>query len=112
MCVTDEISMGDYIVTGGHIPAMCFMDSVSRYIPGVLGNGESTAEESFENGLLEYDQYTRPYEFRGLKVPDILLSGDHAKIEKYHLQESLRLTAERRPDLICDVTDFIPDDGE
>lgn len=102
LCVTDEISMGDYIVTGGHIPAMCFIDSVSRYIGGVLGNNESTAEESFENGLLEYEQYTRPYEFMGLTVPDILLSGNHAVIEKYKRERSVAVTKEKRPDLLGD----------
>lgn len=100
LCVTDEVSMGDFIVTGGHIPAMCFIDCVSRYVPGVLGNFASTSDESFENGLLEYPQYTRPYEYMGLKVPDILLSGDRAKIEKYKYEESLRITKEKRPDLL------------
>jgi len=96
----DEISMGDYIITGGHIAAMCFMDSVSRYVDGVLGNNESSCEESFENGLLEYEQYTRPYEFRGRKVPDILLSGHHKNIEKYKKERSLEVTKLRRPDLL------------
>lgn len=100
LCVTDEISMGDYIVTGGHIPAMCFMDSVSRYVPGVLGNQESAGDESFENGLLEYPQYTRPYDYKGMKVPDILLSGHKAKIDEYKRQESIRVTMEKRPDLL------------
>jgi tRNA (guanine37-N1)-methyltransferase len=100
LCVTDEISVGDYVVTGGHIAAMCFMDAVSRYVPGVLGNAESARRESFEDGLLEYEQYTRPPEFRGLKVPDILLSGDHAKIETYRRECSLRRTECKRPDLI------------
>ena len=100
MCVTDEISMGDYIVTGGHIAAMCFMDSVSRYVPGVLGNNESAGDESFENGLLEYPQYTRPYEYKGMKVPDILLSGNRALIERYKREEALRVTLEKRPDLL------------
>lgn len=100
LCVTDEISMGDYIVTGGHIPAMCFIDAVARYVSGVLGNDESTAEESFENGLLEYEQYTRPYEFMGLTVPDILLSGHHVNIEKYKKERSLAVTKQKRPDLL------------
>ncbi len=98
----DEISMGDYIITGGHIAAMCFMDSVSRYVDGVLGNNESSCEESFENGLLEYEQYTRPYEFRGKKVPDILLSGHHKNIEKFKKERSLEVTKLRRPDLLED----------
>ncbi len=100
LCVTDEISMGDYIVTGGHIPAMCFMDSVGRYVSGVLGNDDSTREESFENNLLEYEQYTRPYEFMGLTVPEVLLSGHHVNIEKYKKERSLALTREKRPDLL------------
>lgn len=100
MCVTEEISMGDYIVTGGHIAAMCFMDSVSRYVPGVLGNNESVGDESFENGLLEYPQYTRPYEYKGMKVPDVLLSGNRAVIERYKREEAVRVTMEKRPDLL------------
>ena len=100
MCVTEEISMGDYIVTGGHIAAMCFMDSVSRYVPGVLGNNESAGDESFENGLLEYPQYTRPYEYNGMKVPDVLLSGNRAVIERYRREEAVRVTLEKRPDLL------------
>ena len=100
MCVTEEISMGDYIVTGGHIAAMCFMDSVSRYVPGVLGNNESAGDESFENGLLEYPQYTRPYEYKGMKVPDVLLSGNRAVIERYKREEAVRVTMEKRPDLL------------
>lgn len=100
LCVTDEISIGDYIVTGGHIAAMCFMDAVGRYIPGVLGNNESTEEESFEHGLLEQEQYTRPYEFMGMKVPDVLLSGHHAKIEEYRKEKSVELTRKKRPDLL------------
>lgn len=100
LCVTEEISIGDYIVTGGHIGAMCFIDSVARYIPGVLGNGVSTYEESFENGLLEYSQYTRPYDYRGLTVPDILISGHHANIEKYKKEESRKITEQYRPDLL------------
>lgn len=100
LCVTDEVSIGDYIVTGGHIPAMCFIDSVSRYINGVLGNIESSEDESFENGLLEYPQYTRPYEYMGMKVPDILLSGHKAKIDEYKHNEAHRVTKEKRPDLL------------
>ncbi len=102
LCVTDEVSIGDYIVTGGHIGAMCFIDCVSRYIPGVLGNKGSTFEESFEHGLLEYKQYTRPYDYKGLCVPDILLSGHHANIEKYKKEQSTDITREYRPDLIND----------
>ncbi|MPN51440.1 tRNA (guanine-N(1)-)-methyltransferase [bioreactor metagenome] len=87
-------------MTGGHIAAMCFIDSVSRYIPGVLGNETSTEDESFENGLLEHEQYTRPQEFMGLTVPDILLSGHHANIIKYQQERSLALTKQKRPDLM------------
>ncbi|MBE6039107.1 MAG: tRNA (guanosine(37)-N1)-methyltransferase TrmD [Anaerofustis stercorihominis] len=100
LCVDDEISMGDYIITGGHIAAMCFMDSVSRYVDGVLGNDESSEEESFENGLLEYEQYTRPYEFRGMTVPDVLLSGHHKNISAYKKERSVFVTEKYRPDLI------------
>ncbi len=102
MCVTDEISIGDFVMTGGHLAAMCFIDTVARYVPGVLGNEASTDDESFESGLLEYEQYTRPQEFMGLKVPDVLLSGHHANIEKYQLERSLILTRQKRPDLIQD----------
>ena len=99
LCVNDEISIGDYIVSGGHIAAMCFIDSVSRYISGVLGNDESASEESFENGILEYAQYTRPAEFMGLTVPKILLSGHHENIKAYRQEESLVRTKKKRPDL-------------
>jgi tRNA (guanine37-N1)-methyltransferase len=102
LCVTDEISIGDFVMTGGHLAAMCFIDTVARYVPGVLGNEASTDDESFESGLLEYEQYTRPQEFMGLKVPDVLLSGHHANIEKYQLERSLILTRQKRPDLIQD----------
>ena len=99
LCVDDEISIGDYIVSGGHIAAMCFIDSVSRYLPGVLGNDESAFEESFENGRLEYVQYTRPAEFMGLSVPEILLSGHHKNIKAYREEQSLIRTKNKRPDL-------------
>ena len=99
LCVDDEISIGDYIVSGGHIAAMCFIDSVSRYLPGVLGNDESASEESFENGRLEYAQYTRPAEFMGLSVPEILLSGHHKNIKAYREEQSLIRTKDKRPDL-------------
>jgi hypothetical protein len=102
LCVTDEISIGDFVVTGGHIAAMCFIDTVARYVPGVLGNEISAADESFENGLLEHEQYTRPQEFMGLQVPEILLSGHHANIEKYQRARSLTLPRQNRPDLIQD----------
>ncbi len=95
-----EISAGDFITTGGEIPALAILDSVIRLIPGVLGNSQSAESESFSAGRLEYPQYTRPYEFLGLKVPDILLSGNHQKIERWRRKESLRRTLKRRPDLL------------
>ncbi|WP_312114972.1 tRNA (guanosine(37)-N1)-methyltransferase TrmD [Brevibacillus reuszeri] len=98
--VTDEISIGDYVLTGGELAAMVVIDSVVRLQPGALGNQTSAVEDSFSTGLLEYPHYTRPAEFRGWKVPDILLSGHHANIEKWRLKESLRRTSMRRPDLL------------
>jgi len=95
-----EISIGDYILGGGEIPAMVLIDSVTRLIPGVLGNELSLESESFEEGLLEYPQYTRPEVFRGEKVPPVLLSGHHAEIKKWRHQQALQRTLERRPDLI------------
>lgn len=98
--VTDEYSLGDYVLTGGELPAMVMIDAVSRLIDGVLGNNESAVTESFSTGLLEGPQYTRPAEFRGMKVPDVLISGDHKKIFEWNQKESLRRTYTRRPDLI------------
>lgn len=98
--VTDEISIGDYVLTGGELAAMVVIDSVVRLQPGALGNQTSALEDSFSTGLLEYPHYTRPAEFRGWKVPDILLSGHHANITTWRLKESLRRTVERRPDLL------------
>ncbi|RNB88067.1 tRNA (guanosine(37)-N1)-methyltransferase TrmD [Brevibacillus nitrificans] len=98
--VTDEISIGDYVLTGGELAAMVVIDSVVRLQPGALGNQTSAVEDSFSTGLLEYPHYTRPAEFRGWKVPDVLLSGHHANIVKWRLKESLRRTRERRPDLL------------
>jgi tRNA (guanine37-N1)-methyltransferase len=98
--VDEEISIGDYVLTGGELPAMVVMDSVIRLIPGVLGNQTSAEDDSFATGLLEYPQYTRPAEFRGMKVPDVLLSGHHQQIEEWRRKESLRRTWERRPDLL------------
>ncbi|KKN10708.1 hypothetical protein LCGC14_1033840 [marine sediment metagenome] len=98
--VDEEISLGDYILTGGELPAMVLLDAVTRKLDGVLGSSESLAEESFEKGLLEYPQYTKPAEFEGLKVPEVLLSGHHQKIEDWRKEESLRRTKERRPDLL------------
>ncbi len=101
--VDREISIGDYVVTGGELPALVLLDAVARLKPGVLGKDESAQEESFAQGLLEYPQYTRPEEFEGLQVPDVLLSGHHAEIGKWRRRESLRRTAERRPDLLNKV---------
>ena len=99
MCFDGEISIGDYILTGGELPAMVLVDCVSRYIDGVLGSEESVEEETFSEGLLEYPQYTRPQVFNGVSVPDVLLSGHHANIEKWRRQKSEELTKRLRPDL-------------
>ena len=95
-----EISIGDYILTGGELSALVLIDAVSRFIPGVLGNSESTLSESFSHGFLEYPQYTRPAEYKGWKVPEILVSGNHAEIERWRRYESLKRTYKRRPDLL------------
>lgn len=97
--VTDFISIGDYVLTGGELPAMVLVDVVSRMVPGVLTNEESGSSESFEDGLLEYPQYSRPEEWRGKKVPPVLLSGHHKNIESWRREQSLQRTRERRPDL-------------
>ena len=97
--VTDEISIGDYVLTGGELPAMVVIDTVSRLIPGVLAD-DSTKEESFSDGMLEYPQYTRPIEFMGKKVPDVLVSGHHANIAKWRKEESYKRTLKKRPDLL------------
>ncbi|WHX51067.1 tRNA (guanosine(37)-N1)-methyltransferase TrmD [Paenibacillus woosongensis] len=98
--VTDELSVGDYVLTGGELPAMVVVDSVVRLLPGVLGNETSAVTDSFSTGLLEYPHYTRPVEFRGWKVPDILLSGHHANVADWRRKEALRRTWLRRPDLL------------
>lgn len=99
--VDDELSIGDFILSGGEIAALVVIDAVSRLVPGVLGGSESAAVESFTDGLLEYPQYTRPPEFRGLQVPEILLCGDHGAIARWRRHEALRRTFERRPDLLA-----------
>jgi tRNA (guanine37-N1)-methyltransferase len=99
--VTDEISIGDYVLTGGELAAMVIVDATSRLLPGVLGGEESTLEESHSNNLLEYPHYTRPPEFRGWRVPDILLSGHHANIARWRRKESIRRTRQKRPDLFA-----------
>ncbi|WP_137789687.1 tRNA (guanosine(37)-N1)-methyltransferase TrmD [Bacillus sp. E(2018)] len=98
--VTDEISIGDYVLTGGELGAMVVIDAVGRLLPNVLGKEESHQEDSFSTGLLEHPQYTRPADFRGMKVPDVLMSGNHKNIEIWRKKESLRRTYERRPDLL------------
>jgi len=97
---TDEISIGDFVLTGGELPAMMIADSVVRLLPGVLGKEESHLEDSFSTGLLEHPHYTRPADYKGLKVPDVLTSGNHAKIKEWRRKESLRRTFLRRPDLL------------
>ncbi|MEE5987272.1 tRNA (guanosine(37)-N1)-methyltransferase TrmD [Ligilactobacillus equi] len=98
--VTDEISLGDFVLTGGELGAMVIVDATVRLLPGVLGNGESAPGDSFSSGLLEYPQYTRPADFRGMKVPEVLTSGNHAKIAEWRNKEALRRTFERRPDML------------
>jgi tRNA (guanine37-N1)-methyltransferase len=98
--VTDEISIGDYVLTGGELPALILIDAISRLISGVLGDPDGAMDDSHATGLLEYPHYTRPPEFRGWGVPEILLSGNHAKIEKWRREQSLRRTLKRRPDLL------------
>lgn len=100
LCIDEEISIGDYVLTGGELPALVVINAVARYVDGVLGSSESTDEESFSNGLLEYPHYTRPSEYRGLKVPEVLQSGNHAEIAKWRHEQSLKITRERRPDLL------------
>lgn len=99
--VDEELSIGDFIVSGGEVPALVVIDAVSRLVPGVLGCEDSAEVESFSEGLLEYPQYTRPPEFRGLQVPPVLLSGDHGAIARWRREEALRRTYERRPDLLA-----------
>ena len=98
--VTDEISIGDYVLTGGELPALILIDAVSRLLPGVLGDPKGAIDDSHATGLLEYPHYTRPPDFRGWKVPEILLSGDHGKIEQWRREQSLLRTLARRPDLL------------
>ena len=98
--VTDEISVGDYVLTGGELPALLLIDAVSRLIPGVLGDPTGAEDDSHSMGLLEYPHYTRPPEFRGWKAPEVLLSGDHAKVEKWRREQALQRTFRKRPDMI------------
>jgi tRNA (guanine37-N1)-methyltransferase len=100
LCVDQEISIGDYVLTGGELPAMVLADAVTRLLPGVVGNEDSVANDSLEGGLLKYPQYTRPKAFEGLEVPEVLMSGDHGKIEKWRKEQMLKRTSEKRPDLL------------
>ena len=102
--IDEEISIGDYVLTGGELPAMVICDCVARYVDGVISSA-SLIDESFSDGLLEYPQYTRPAIFRGVSVPEVLLSGNHAMIDKWRREQSLKITAERRPDLLKDNKD-------
>ncbi|MEE6716251.1 tRNA (guanosine(37)-N1)-methyltransferase TrmD [Schleiferilactobacillus harbinensis] len=100
--VTEEASLGDFVITGGELAAMTMIDATVRLLPGVLGNEDSPITDSFATGLLEYPQYTRPPEYRGMKVPEVLMNGDHGKIGRWRYKEALRRTLERRPDLLQD----------
>jgi tRNA (guanine37-N1)-methyltransferase len=106
--IDEEVSLGDYVLAGGEVAAAALIEGVARLLPGVVGNPESTHRESFRQGLLEEPVYTRPAEFRGWKVPDVLLSGDHARIEAWREEQRLRRTRERRSDLLRDGADFDP----
>ena len=100
LLIDEEISIGDYVLTGGELPAMVLIDSVSRLVDGVLGGDESAEIETFKDNLLEYPQYTKPREFMGISVPEVLISGDHAKVDKWRREQAEKLTRERRPDLL------------
>jgi tRNA (guanine37-N1)-methyltransferase len=108
--VSDEISIGDFVLTGGELPALIIIDAVSRLIPGVLGDPDGAADDSHASGLLEYPHYTRPPEFRGQVVPEVLLSGDHGKIEQWRREQSLLRTFKRRPDLLKSASLSIADE--
>lgn len=109
--VTDEISIGDYVLTGGELPALVLIDAVTRLVPGVLGDAGATLDDSYSAGLLEYPHYTRPAEFRGQAVPDVLLSGHHAEVARWRRREALRRTWQRRPDLL-NTAELTPEDDE
>jgi tRNA (guanine37-N1)-methyltransferase len=98
--VTDEISVGDYVLTGGELPALCLIDAVARLLPGMLGDPDGALDDSFSSGMLEYPHYTRPEDFRGWKVPEVLLSGNHSEIERWRREKALARTKNRRPDLL------------
>ena len=101
--IDEEISLGDFVLSGGEAAALVLMEAVSRYVPGVLGDEESLEQESFSQGLLEYPQYTRPAVFRGHAVPDVLTSGNHARIAQWRMEQSRAITRQRRPDLLTDT---------
>jgi tRNA (guanine37-N1)-methyltransferase len=107
--VSDEISIGDYVLSGGELPALVLIDAITRLIPGALGDPDGAWDDSHASGLLEYPHYTRPPEFRGWRVPDVLLSGDHARIDRWRREQALRRTWQRRPDLL-DSADLTPQD--
>ncbi len=109
---TEEISIGDYVLSGGELAALVLVDAVARFVPGVVGDADSVARDTFARGLLDFAQYTRPAEFRGLSVPAVLTSGHHAEIERWRRGEALRRTLERRPDLVADPSVLDPDDRE
>ena len=100
--IDEEVSIGDFVMSGGELPAMAMMDSIIRQLPGVLNDAESASQDSFVNGLLDHSHYTRPEEFKKNKVPEVLLSGDHEKIRLWRLKESLKITWKKRPDLLAE----------
>jgi tRNA (guanine37-N1)-methyltransferase len=102
--VTEELSIGDYVLTGGELPALVILDAVARFVPGVVGDEQSVVDDSFSRGLLDFPQFTRPAEIGALKVPDVLLSGNHAEIRRWRKREALARTLERRPDLLAGAT--------
>ncbi len=110
LCIDEELSIGDYVLTGGELPALVTINAVARYVDGVLGSSESTSEESFSNGLLEYPQYTRPEVYRGMAVPSVLKGGNHRDITKWREEKSLEITMKNRPDLFkgVDIGDYLP----
>lgn len=108
--IDEEISIGDFVVTGGELPAMILIDAVLRFLPEVLGNSDSAKEDSFANGLLDYPHYTRPFEFQGMRVPEVLTSGNHTAIANWRLEQSLRRTLARRPELL-EQRDLLPQEA-
>jgi len=103
LVATEELSIGDYVLSGGELPALVIIDAISRLIPGVVGDGQSVEQDSFSDGVLDYPHYTRPAEFGGLKVPDVLLSGHHADVRRWRRKTALTRTLERRPELLDDA---------